>query len=165
MGKCGSCGYSHPHPGEKSCRFSKDAHEKCKEAGVEETRWREFLDLDTLQELAKSESRDVSQFVSIYDFNTMKQADLDRKAQMDKMEHLNKMPTPGVRTTYGHSLGVGSLGGATPAAYLSSPLTPVLQQLSDFDPRHSDGSLSMGYFTPDSGCILLGTESCGGGCQ
>lgn len=88
MGKCGSCGYSHPHPGEKSCRFSKDAQEKCREAGVEETRWKEFLDVDTLQEIAKSEGHiDSSQFVSLRDFNIMKQAELDRKAQMDKMEH------------------------------------------------------------------------------
>lgn len=87
MGKCSACRYGHSHPGEKSCRFTKDAKEKCKQSGTEETRWREFLDVDTLNELTKSDDpTGTGSFVSLDDFNALKQQGHDRKAQMDKLE-------------------------------------------------------------------------------
>lgn len=141
MGKCSACGYSHTHPGEKSCRFTKDAKEKCKGAGEEETRWREFLDVDTLQELAKSEDpASTGQFVSIRDFNELKQTEHDRKLQMDKLESdisnlsiqmtnlLSVFPGPGAAPVVHPSVTlagvtVPSVTHGTPAIPVSTPVT------------------------------------------
>lgn len=54
MGKCGACGYYHPQPGEKSCRFWKEARERAKNAG-EEQAWADYLDTDTLEGLQEME--------------------------------------------------------------------------------------------------------------
>lgn len=135
MGKCAACGYSHSHPGEKTCKFSKDAKEKCRVAGVEETRWKEFLDVDTLRELTKSEDpTDAAQFASLADFNILKQSELDRKAQMDKLESdistlstqmmnlLSKIPGPGVAPVVHPG---GTLPVVPPTVTLPSVTPPV----------------------------------------
>lgn len=46
MGKCGVCGLEHSRPGEKTCRYEKDALEKCKECGADEKDWKLYLDVD-----------------------------------------------------------------------------------------------------------------------
>lgn len=88
MGKCGACGYSHPHPGEKNCRFTKDAKEKCKDAGIEDSRWGEFLDVDTLQELTKSEGDDtgLASYLTVDDLKLLQQSDKDQKDQLFKLQ-------------------------------------------------------------------------------
>lgn len=46
MGKCNACGLDHPKPGEKSCRFLKEAKDRCKSLGVSEEDWKLYLDED-----------------------------------------------------------------------------------------------------------------------
>lgn len=47
MGLCKACGFCHPQPGKKTCRFSNDARERAKQGGDEDN-WKDYLDLDTL---------------------------------------------------------------------------------------------------------------------
>lgn len=54
MGKCNACGYCQPHPGEQTCRFYKDAREKARAAGDEDS-WNLYLDTDTLEDLQVAE--------------------------------------------------------------------------------------------------------------
>lgn len=89
MGMCSACEFSHPHPGEKSCRSKKDALEKCKAAGIEENRWGEFMDVDTLQELAKSvkgAEGDSAANVSQLEWDALKQASVNQTSHMQKLE-------------------------------------------------------------------------------
>lgn len=44
MGKCNACGLVHPRPGDKSCKYQKQAIEKCKSLGANEEDWRLYLD-------------------------------------------------------------------------------------------------------------------------
>lgn len=46
MGVCGACGLEHPRPGEKTCKYLKDAIQKCKDCGADESDWRLYLDTD-----------------------------------------------------------------------------------------------------------------------
>lgn len=46
MGKCGACGLDHPRPGEKTCKYLKEAIEKCKACGASEDDWRLYLDIE-----------------------------------------------------------------------------------------------------------------------
>lgn len=48
MGKCNACGFLHPYPGDHTCRFYKEAREKAKQAGDEES-WKLYLDIETLE--------------------------------------------------------------------------------------------------------------------
>lgn len=84
MGKCAACGFPHPHPGEKSCKYSKDAKEKCKAAGESEGRWREFLDLETLNTIAKSEGP--GSYLTVDDLKILKQADEEQKEQLSRLQ-------------------------------------------------------------------------------
>lgn len=54
MSKCNACGYFHPQPGDKSCRFYKEVREKAKKAGQEQA-WAGYLDTDTLEGLQETE--------------------------------------------------------------------------------------------------------------
>lgn len=54
MGKCNACGNLHPYPGEHTCRFYKEAKEKARIAGNEDS-WCLNLDIDTLEELQAAE--------------------------------------------------------------------------------------------------------------
>lgn len=47
MGKCNVCGLTHPRPGEKSCKYQRQAVEKCKSLRVSEEDWRLNLDEET----------------------------------------------------------------------------------------------------------------------
>lgn len=54
MGKCDIFEYYHPHPGKETCRFHKDAREKARSAG-DENSWKLYLDTDTLEALQTAE--------------------------------------------------------------------------------------------------------------
>lgn len=87
MGKCAACGYAHPHPGDKSCKYSNEAREKCKSAGEPETKWQEFLDIDTLEQIAKSELSKHGTYLTSDDLKLLRQADEDQKNQLRKLQH------------------------------------------------------------------------------
>lgn len=62
---------------------------KCKAAGIEENRWGEFMDVDTLQELAKSvkgAEGDSAANVSQLEWDALKQASVNQTSHMQKLE-------------------------------------------------------------------------------
>lgn len=64
----------------------KEAKDKCKAAGEPETRWAEFLDKETLEQITKSETEKQGAYLTMDNLKLLRQADEDQKKQLSKLQ-------------------------------------------------------------------------------
>lgn len=89
----------------------KEAKDKCKAAGEPETRWAEFLDVDTLEQIAKGT------FLTLDDLKLLRQSDEEQKKQLQKLQQ----DITNITTHLGSVLSLHPPAATPPAA----PATPV----------------------------------------
>lgn len=85
-----------------------------------------FLDVDTLRELAKSEDPSgAGEFVTVHDFNVLRQTDKDRKVQLDKLESDISTLSDQMVNLLSKFPGSGGIPAATPMVTMPSVTLPV----------------------------------------